>query len=87
MSNSRLNFLTTKGCHLCDQALDVIAEFNQLMAEHDFMLELDIIEIADNEDLVLHYGTQIPVLMHEPSGKELKWPFESAQIYHFLRKL
>lgn len=58
--------LTTEGCHLCDQALDVIRRAAPL-------LELTLVDIAEDDELIEQYGEKIPVL--RTSGRELCWPF------------
>ncbi|KIR20377.1 hypothetical protein PFLU3_41970 [Pseudomonas fluorescens] len=53
------------------------------LVEHGLMVEL--IDIADPEDLTEAYGLRIPVLRRVDTGAELDWPFDSDQVVAFLR--
>ena len=53
---------TTLGCHLCDQARELVA-----MVRPD--LEITLVDIAEDDTLIEQYGERIPVLMRE--GQEL----------------
>lgn len=59
-------------CHLCDQALQVMAaarapDFTSLWVDDDPALEA-------------RYGTRVPVLRDTCSGRELDWPFDAAAV-------
>jgi len=59
-------------CHLCDQALEVMAaarapDFTSLWVDDDPALEA-------------RYGTRVPVLRDTRSGRELDWPFDAAAV-------
>ncbi|AZE60190.1 MULTISPECIES: glutaredoxin family protein [Pseudomonas] len=69
----------TLGCHLCELAEEVLMP----LVEHGLMVEL--IDIADPEDLTEAYGLRIPVLRRVDTGAELDWPFDSDQVVAFLR--
>ncbi|MGB4073004.1 glutaredoxin family protein [Pseudomonas sp.] len=69
----------TLGCHLCEVAEALLMPF----VEHGLLVEL--VDIAEHEDWVEHYGLRIPVLRRTDSGAELDWPFEAEQIVEFLR--
>jgi len=69
---------STAGCHLCEQAEQLI----NAMGLQD-KLALTIVEIGDNEILVEQYGVQIPVLKFADNS-ELNWPFTSQDISHKL---
>ena len=58
--------LTTAGCHLCDQALEVIRRAAPA-------LELTLVDIAEDDALIEQYGEKIPVV--RLAGRELCWPF------------
>ena len=62
---------TTLGCHLCDQARDLLLTVNP---------EIDIhaVDIA----LIAEYGERIPVLRH--GDRELAWPFGLLDIQALL---
>ena len=69
----------TLGCHLCE-----IAEAEVMpLVEHGLLVEL--VDIADPEDLTDVYGLRIPVLRRTDTVAELDWPFDTAQVVTFLR--
>ena len=69
----------TLGCHLCE-----IAEAEVMpLVEHGLLVEL--VDIADPEDLTDIYGLRIPVLRRTDTGAELDWPFDTEQVVAFLR--
>ncbi len=57
-------------CHLCDQALAVMAEARA----PDF----DSVWVDDDEALEDRYGVRVPVLRDSRDGRELDWPFDAA---------
>lgn len=61
-----LELLTTEGCHLCEQAEQLIA----LALPGVGVRKLDI---AEQDTLIEAYGTKIPVVRLQ--GRELHWPF------------
>lgn len=63
-------------CHLCDQALAVMAQARA----PDF----DSVWVDDDEGLELRYGTRLPVLRDSRDGRELDWPFDAAAVRRFL---
>lgn len=70
---------STLGCHLCE-----LAEI-ELMPFVERGLLVELIDIADRESWVDHYGLRIPVLRRCDSGAELDWPFDSDQVARFLQ--
>ena len=63
-------------CHLCDLALDVLAnarvpEFSSVFIDHDNEMEA-------------RYGERVPVLREESSRTELDWPFDASEVSDFL---
>lgn len=70
----------TAGCHLCDLALLEIQAIDTAYA-----LSIEQIEIGDNDLLVCQYGVRIPVLQLS-DGHELNWPFNHADIAHYLAR-
>jgi len=63
-------------CHLCDQALAVMAEarapdFDSQWVDDDAMLEA-------------RYGARVPVLRDQMDGRELDWPFDAAAVRGFV---
>lgn len=73
-----LNLYTTLGCHLCDEAADMIREQNFPD------IKLLTIEISESERLLADYGVRIPVLKFQDSTKELAWPFNATELSIFL---
>ncbi|HET8765369.1 MAG TPA: glutaredoxin family protein [Rhodanobacter sp.] len=63
-------------CHLCDLALAVMAEARTP--------EFDSQWIDDAPELETRYGTRVPVLRDNRSGRELDWPFDAAAVRVFL---
>jgi hypothetical protein len=64
-------------CHLCDLAIDVLAQarapdFSSVFIDNDNALEA-------------RYGERVPVLREEESGRELDWPFDAARVRGFLQ--
>ncbi|MCD9029864.1 glutaredoxin family protein [Luteimonas sp. BDR2-5] len=62
-------------CHLCDLALDVLAEarapaFASVFIDGDAALET-------------RYGTRVPVL-RDVAGRELDWPFDAVAVRRLL---
>ena len=66
----------TAFCHLCDEAKSVLQEIG---------IEADIIDIADDDDLLEKYGVRIPVLKRLDTEAELGWPFDVAAVVAFLK--
>ena len=62
-------------CHLCDQAIEVLAaaragEFRNVFIDGDEALEV-------------RYGIRVPVLGRDDDGHELDWPFDPAAVRAF----
>ncbi|PTQ87953.1 glutaredoxin family protein [Agitococcus lubricus] len=67
----------TKGCHLCDEAEQILGQLQRVQA-----IKWQYIDIALSERLVENYGLIIPVLQHS-SGQELRWPFSLLDVAAF----
>ena len=67
-----LALYTTSGCHLCEQAADLI--------RGAVAIPFRRVEIADDKDLLERYGVRIPVLRRLDTGDELDWPFDAAAV-------
>ena len=64
-------------CHLCDLAIDVLAQarapdFSSVFIDNDNALEAK-------------YGERVPVLREEESGRELDWPFDAPAVRRFIQ--
>ncbi len=79
----RLLLLGTAGCHLCEEAEDIIRDC--LLNDYDQAIE--VIDIAEQEHWQADYAIRIPVLYHPATKKELGWPFEQADVKTFIRCL
>lgn len=78
----RLLLLGTEGCHLCEEAQEIVAGCAK--AVPDFQIEL--IDIAEHPEWQPDYAIKIPVLLEAESRLELDWPFDYEQAIHFLRQ-
>ena len=63
-------------CHLCDQALDLLAGAR--------VPDFDSVFIDGDAELEARYGERVPVLRIENDGRELDWPFDSARLRAFV---
>lgn len=59
-------------CHLCDQALALLAAVG--------VPEFDSVWIDGDPALEARYGQRVPVLRDVTGGTELDWPFQAAQL-------
>ena len=73
-----LTLYTTIGCHLCTQAIQLLASQNNLVVTQ--------VEIADSDKLLDRYGASIPVIRFTDNS-ELKWPFTLDDIDTKLKEL
>ena len=76
-----LTLYTTAGCHLCEQAVEVIR------GALDAPRALRQVEIADEPELLARYGVRIPVLAVAGRTEELGWPFDVAAVRAFLSRM
>lgn len=80
--------LSTSGCHLCDQAHEMVNYLIAKDSEIAATLHFEVKDIADDDALVERYGIRIPVLRYlskEPGlTKELNWPFELEELSDWL---
>jgi hypothetical protein len=78
---------TTSACHICEDAKSMIWPLLPLMG-----YRLKEVEIADSDELLVRYGTRIPVVEREVSAAqlpegvavELQWPFTADQLIRFM---
>lgn len=74
--NSALTLYSTWGCHLCEQA-------EQLLLQADLEQQFSVVDIVDDEHAFARYRVMIPVLR---SGEnELCWPFDAVQLATWLK--
>ena len=76
----------TLGCHLCDDAEVLLAPLlPALAAELGGDCEIECVDIADDDALMIRYAERIPVLRRTTDDSELSWPFTADHAYNFLR--
>ncbi len=78
----RLSLYHTVGCHLCEEAEEMVMDC--LAARGMDTSSLKRADIADDGELLERYGILIPVLREETSGRELNWPFGLEEIQSLL---
>tara|TARA_B100000795_G_scaffold206332_1_gene159826 strand:+ start:1099 stop:1335 length:237 start_codon:yes stop_codon:yes gene_type:complete len=78
MPKRQLQLLGTSGCHLCDLAEALLVHCLDLS-----QVEVELIDIADNDELIELYGVKIPVLRCPESHKVLCWPFDELAVNSF----
>jgi hypothetical protein len=71
----------TEGCHLCEQAAELIDAI--LKAAPQLEVAVSHVDIATDDDLFARYGLLIPVI-GLPSGEELRWPIDPQALYEAL---
>ena len=77
-----LELMTTEGCHLCEQATPLL-----VAGLNPNLFEVDLVDIAFDDQLMNRYATRIPVLVDNQSGAELDWPFDMQQLAEFVESL
>lgn len=65
----RLTLFQRDDCHLCDLALEVLAQAR--------VPDFESVFIDGDEVLEARYGERVPVLRDETRGVELAWPFDA----------
>ncbi|WP_199611586.1 glutaredoxin family protein [Flocculibacter collagenilyticus] len=68
---------STDGCHLCEQAWQLIANLRQAAI-------FEVIDIAKDDQLVAEFGVHIPVIENKEQKLRLYWPFTERQLAEFL---
>lgn len=77
-SHQQLVLYGTSGCHLCE-----VAE-QQLLGWVAQGWQVELVDIADDDQLIDRFSLVIPVLLHCASGRLLNWPFDQAALNTFL---
>lgn len=70
-----LTLFIREGCHLCDEALELLQECS---------LSATCVDIDDDLELQLRYGLRIPVLQWAEQPQQLDWPFDQATLRSWL---
>ncbi|MDP4985465.1 glutaredoxin family protein [Pseudoalteromonas tunicata] len=68
----------TQGCHLCEQAYELLLHFFS-------PAEVNCIDIVDDEAMMNLYQCDIPVAQNCLTQALLKWPFNAQQIQEVLK--
>lgn len=79
MSDKTLTLFSGPGCHLCEEAKQVVGP---VLAEEGWQLRE--VNIRGNAHLEAAYGVRIPVVK-TPAGAEKGWPFSAGQVRRLLR--
>jgi len=78
---TELNFYTTDGCHLCEEATGLL---QQLLAQYPEQYQIELIDIVESDRLVELYGVRIPVIAKQDDTDGLGWPFDGAQLLTYV---
>ncbi len=52
--------------------------------QKNILISYQIVDIADNDQLIQHYGTKIPVIKRMNHHEELAWPFDHHQLLQLI---
>jgi hypothetical protein len=79
----RIILFTKPGCHLCDEALDMLLTINDQTREE---LTIEEINILDDPELYAQYRHVIPVISIDPdaNGPLLQAPISEKGLYRAL---
>lgn len=69
----------TLGCHLCE-----VAEHLLVMTLDAEKHQVDLVDIAYDDQLLEQLGESIPVLENELTKEQLKWPFDQEKLQQFV---
>jgi hypothetical protein len=75
---SALTLYQRDDCHLCDLAIEVLAQARAP--------EFDSVFIDGDEGLEARYGVRVPVLRDDARGAELDWPFDARRLRDWLSR-
>lgn len=64
-------------CHLCDLALELLAQAR--------VPEFESVFVDGDDALEARYGLRVPVLRDDATGNELDWPFDAEGLAAFAR--
>lgn len=73
MADAHLQLLGTRGCHLCEQAEQMLERAAAARG-----IRWQYLDVAEDDALLARYGERIPVLRAE-SG-EIGWPFSLLDV-------
>lgn len=75
-----VQLFTTLGCHLCEEAHEQLLS----LIDRGMDLRIELVEIADSEELMDRYGITIPVIRTQ--DREIRWPFSADALRTFLER-
>lgn len=70
-----LTLYSTEGCHLCEMAFELLHRLN-------LTDQVEVVDIAFDDELFSRYGVTIPVLKYQNS--EINWPFGLQELQDWL---
>ena len=68
-----LTLYTSPGCHLCEQAEEILDYLGK---------PFTAVDISSDVELIRNYGVRIPVLQRTDNA-ELGWPFDALDVERF----
>ncbi len=74
----------TEGCHLCDEARDMV---DMVLSSQNSPIDYAYIDIIADDQLLDLYGESIPVIKATQSNRQISWPFDSLKLFEFLKDL
>ncbi|MEE9346082.1 MAG: glutaredoxin family protein [Methylococcales bacterium] len=74
----------TDGCHLCDEARDMV---DMVLSSQNSPIDYAYIDIIADDQLLDLYGESIPVIQAIQSNRQLCWPFDGLKLFEFLKEL
>lgn len=77
-----VHFYTTAGCHLCEQAMVLLAPIAGKLG-----LRIDSHDIAADDGLMERYGIRIPVVRRDGATDDLGWPFDERELRNYLERV
>lgn len=83
-SSSEFVLYGTEGCHLCDEARDLL---DLVLSSKGESIDYPYIDIAVDDQLMELYGESIPIIKATHSPAQIGWPFDSTTLINFLNKL
>jgi len=78
----KVTLYTTAGCHLCEQALDML----QTLQRDGMSLTVCEVDISESESLMEAYGVRIPVIATGEYEDDLGWPFSIGELTAFIKR-
>ncbi len=73
----RVILYTKPGCHLCDDALDLLLDVDDELGNKLFIEQVNILQ---DPELYARYRTSIPVIIIAPDGPTLYAPIDALDL-------